>query len=47
MCFMVHLDRCDPADVAGDGDWMELVRDRFDDLVRAEAGRCPGRLVVG
>jgi hypothetical protein len=47
MCFMVFLDRCDPADVEGDGDWMELVRDRFDDLVRAEARRCPERLAVG
>lgn len=46
MCFVAFLDRCDPVEVEGDGDWVALVRARFDGLVRAEARRCPDRLAV-
>ncbi|HEY8588366.1 MAG TPA: hypothetical protein VIL55_02325 [Naasia sp.] len=47
VCFLTHVERCDPTEVDGDGEWPDLVRDRFDDLVRAEARRCADRLVAG
>lgn len=47
ICFTVFAEHVDPADVGGAGSWNDLVRDRFDDAVRAEAARTAERLGAG
>jgi hypothetical protein len=46
-CFTVYSEACDPAGVDGDGDWIDLTRERFDRAVRAEADRRSDRLLEG
>lgn len=46
-CFTVYSEACDPAGVDGDGDWIDLTRERFDHAVRQEADRRSDRLLQG
>ncbi len=46
-CFTAYSEACDPAQVDGDGDWIDLTRERFDHAVREEADRRSDRLLQG